>query len=76
MVNTNTEVSSFFAEQPAERLAFIWIVTYQVKKGRRWEAADEGFLTLESAQARKLWLEKLYGSDLRNFHISVTTINN
>lgn len=67
-IQTNQEISQFFAAQNQDRLAFVYVITWQERMGRKWPHYAQAFTTWEGRQA---FYETLCskGNNVRDVHL-------
>jgi hypothetical protein len=67
----NDEVSAQFADREKGRAAFVAVMSWQTKQGRKWETAQAVYVDRAAAEQHAEWLQRIYREDVRNFNISV-----
>lgn len=68
-MQTNATAAAHLAAQEADQTALVWILSFQVKVGRKWTLDIRPFFNYADAAACKKRVEGTYGADLRNLAI-------
>lgn len=64
---TKREAATLIASKEAQdELAFVYLLEYEYKQGRRWVKHSAVFLNSRSRDAEATWVGDLYGAAVRN----------
>lgn len=65
----NQDVAAQYQGRENGRAAFVAVLQWQEKTGRKWLQARRVYVSREAAERDQEWLSRIFGNEVRNFEL-------